>query len=430
MRRAGRWIVVGVVFALLGTGIALAAVDDAGAPSPAQRVPALVSGGVAADPDAPDGIVELPPGAPPTPPTEAERAWLDAGRVPGAPGELRETAERALLDMRLLTRPDGGVAAAWSPIWRYTWPRDAAWVSAAYSATGHGGEALAVLRHLAALQRRDGGWEARYRLDGRPVADGREAQLDASGWVPWAVWFWYAEQDPADPSAAAAREELWPAVRAAADRAAASLGEDGIPGPGADYWETRTDQRTLGTAAPLLAGLHAAADLARTGGHGAEAERWAHAADVLRDGIRDEFGQYGYGRTPSASGLADTAVTWLALPFAAPEPDVTDAVHRAAQALTLDNGGILPGNNWRGHPQVAWTPETASFALYDAASGNRAAAEARLLWLARHRTPHGSLPEKVAPNGRPASVAPLAWTAAAVILATTALDRPLPTPPG
>ena len=48
--------------------------------------------------------------------------------------------------------------------------------------------------------------------------------------------------------------------------------------------------------------------------------------------------------------------------------------------------------------------------------GERDEALARLRWLDRHRTAAGSLPEKVLPDGQPASVSPLAWTAAAVVI--------------
>ncbi|NUU19923.1 MAG: hypothetical protein HOV68_00165 [Streptomycetaceae bacterium] len=105
------------------------------------------------------------------------------------------------------------------------------------------------------------------------------------------------------------------------------------------------------------------------------------------------------------------------------------AVRQSAHDLTLPNGGILPGKAWRGDPTAAWTPETAGFALYEAATGDHAAATTHLTWLAAHRTAAGSLPEKVNADGLPASVAPLAWTAATVLLALTAQQTPLPTPP-
>jgi GH15 family glucan-1,4-alpha-glucosidase len=43
-------------------------------------------------------------------------------------------------------------------------------------------------------------------------------------------------------------------------------------------------------------------------------------------------------------------------------------------------------------------------------------------WLEAHRTAMGSLPEKVDGAGQPASVAPLSWTAAAVLLTLAELD--------
>jgi GH15 family glucan-1,4-alpha-glucosidase len=43
-------------------------------------------------------------------------------------------------------------------------------------------------------------------------------------------------------------------------------------------------------------------------------------------------------------------------------------------------------------------------------------------WLDAHRTRWGSLPEKVLADGAPAGPAPLAWTAALVVLTAAQLD--------
>jgi GH15 family glucan-1,4-alpha-glucosidase len=91
---------------------------------------------------------------------------------------------------------------------------------------------------------------------------------------------------------------------------------------------------------------------------------------------------------------------------------------------------VLPGELWAGDREVAWTPETAMFALAAAASGDHGEAAGWLEWLAAHRTSLGVLPEKVDEHGRPAAVAPLGWTASLVLLALAALDDPLPVPPG
>ena len=87
---------------------------------------------------------------------------------------------------------------------------------------------------------------------------------------------------------------------------------------------------------------------------------------------------------------------------------------------------MRPGVDWPGNTATAWTAETAFFALSDAATGARGRAAALLSWLAAHRTSLGALPEQVTAAGQPASVAPLAWTDAAVLLTLVAQTRRLP----
>lgn len=387
--------------------------------------------------DHPDGNLRyLPPGAdepvtvPPEDPGAREavaetRAWLEKGVVPGSTAEQRRMAERALLDLRLLMHPNGATVAAPYERWNYVWPRDASWAAAAFAATGHHEESYEILRFLSSVQEKDGTWEARYRPDGSPVLDGRDPQLDATGWFSWAVWF-YASTAPEDSPDA---ETLWPAVRKAADVAADSLGPGGLPPGGADYWEIPTWRPNLGTAAPLRAGLRSASDSADKFGHKKEARRYAEAATGLDAAIQRKFAAHGYPRTTRPASGADSAVNFLAPPFAPPDPSVARAVEDAAEKLRAPNGGVLPGENWRQKPTVAWTPETAFFALSAAAVGDREVADLWLEWLADHRTELGSLPEKVDGAGDPQAVAPLGWTGAAVLLAMVAKEEPLPIPP-
>jgi glucoamylase len=380
-----------------------------------------------------DGSFDVGPVSGVNPATEAAAAarWLDDGLIPGKTPVEVSMAERALLDLRLLLRPGGAAVAAWHPYWRHVWPRDASWVAAALSATGHRDDALSVLRFLQGVQSRDGRWEARYLLTGDgPVADGRPAQLDANGWVPWAVWSWYASgnADRAAPDRAALAR-LWPMVRTAADAAARSIGERGLPPPGPDYWESRTDQVTLGTAAPLLTGLRSAAAVAEALGYERDADRWHTSARQLDAGIAAAFAPLGYPRSPEPGSGADAAVTFLAPPFAPATPEIQQAVRSTAHRLRAPNGGVVPGEDWRHGRATTWTPQTAFFALAAAAAGDSHGADHWLRWLAAHRTSLGSLPEKVDREGRPASVAPLGWTAAIVLLALTAKERPLPIPP-
>jgi GH15 family glucan-1,4-alpha-glucosidase len=380
----------------------------------------------------------LPPGSaealtvPPDDPGAAAaaagtREWLDEGTVPGENEVERRISERALLNLLLLTHPNGAALAAPNPRWDHVWPRDASFMAVAFAATGHHEESYEVLSFLAGAQEPDGAWEARYNADGTPVLDGRSRQLDAVGWFPWAVWCWYVTGGHRAEGRIGA---LWPATRGAADAAAASLGADGLPPGGADYWEAETWRTNLGTAAPLSTGLRAAADLARRLGHTSDARRYARAAARLGGAIGRGFAPIGYPRTTAARSGADAAVNFLAPPFAPPDPRVEAALADAAERLRAPNGGVLPGEDWPHHPTVAWTPETALFALSAAANGDERSAERWLGWLAAHRTSLGAFPEKVDGQGEPKSAAPLGWTEAIVLLALAAEEDPLPVPPG
>ncbi len=354
--------------------------------------------------------------------------WLASGTVPGTGPVLQSMAERSLLDLYLSVQPDGAVVAGYYHGWDYAWPRDSSWVAAALAETGHGPDALRVLRFLGQQQNADGTWAARYETNGSgPVVDGRPAELDAVGWVPWAAWSWYQTAG----AGAAARAELaglWPMVNAAAGAAERSLTPDGLPEPATDYWE-HGSQVTLGTAAPLLTGLRAAADIATTLGQTSASARWATAANRLATAMQASFGCYGDNRLPRDSAGPDAAITWLGPPFGPATPALERDEQAAQQALTLPSGGLLPGTDWPGNLTTAWTPETAFFALSDAETGQHAAAATLLNWLAAHRTALGELPEQVNADGRPGSVAPLAWTDAAVLLTLVAQSHALPAVP-
>lgn len=437
-----------VLTAVLATG---AGIRQA---APANRAPALLTEGIAASPCAPHNVIIVPAhrdardddvssvlltssgpvaggGACTSAGMAASREWLGDGTVPGTNAAARSMAQRALLDLYLSTRPDGAVVAGWYPGWDYAWPRDSSWVAVALAVTGHEADAGRVLTFLQQEQSRDGTWAARYQLDGSgPVRDGRPAELDAAGWVPWAVWSWYQAGHQAS-HLVRARPQLaafWPMVSAAAGAAERSLGPGGLPGAATDYWEDGT-QVTLGTAAPLLTGLRAASAIASALGRTQAAQRWADDAARLANAIRASFGCYGYNRLPDDSSGPDASVTFLGPPFGPGGAALDRAEDAAERGLALPGGGVLPGSGWPGNTTMAWTAETAFFALFDVSIGENARGATLLSWLAAHRTSLGSLPEQVTAAGQPASVAPLAWTDAAVLLALSAQAHPLPVPP-
>lgn len=131
-----------------------------------------------------------------------------------------------------------------------------------------------------------------------------------------------------------------------------------------------TTTANIGTAAPLLAGLNASADLAREANRPDDAARWARAARRLSAAISANFLPLRYQRTTDGRHGHDSAVTFMAPPFNTAPVGLPGALDATYRALLLPNGGLTPGNDpaapWGGN---AWTPSTALFALAWAGTG-------------------------------------------------------------
>lgn len=352
-----------------------------------------------------------------------QRARLDAGTIPVVPELGRSPMiTAALLDLDTLARPGGVAVAGWHPAWRYVWPRDAAFAASALARTGRTADAQAVLDFLQRVQEPDGTFQARYAADGS-VPDDRGIQLDGTGWALWAL----AEviRAEADPDR---RRALVRRHRPLLDRSSAALARltgtgRSLPPPSPDYWETPERRVTLATCAVLLTGMRSAADAYATAGD-ARAGELTGMAEAFQRLVLARFADDGFPRYPGGPpDSVDLGVTLLRTPFAGVrDPRLEQAWRRSAQVLTQPAGGLAPGGSWR-PDGVSWTNVTATYAMAEACSQPRARAVARLAWLDRHRTELGTLPEKVRADGAPASVAPLAWTGAAVVITADLLAR-------
>ena len=181
--------------------------------------------------------------------------------------------------------------------------------------------------------------QARYALDGG-TPDDRPPQDDGFGWVLWSAGS--TADSWRGTSHASAIEGF---VRHCATTALGRLAADGLPLPSPDYWELDEGQLTLGTAAPVLAGLeHAAALLP-----GRLGERCAAAAlhldhpgievrtselapeetaDAVRDGLLDMSFVIDYSGHPLDR---DPALQWSVV-----------AVERLHAAVPE---GVLPGES-------------------------------------------------------------------------------------
>jgi len=356
-------------------------------------------------------------------PREAQASWLAAGRVPKIEELAGSTMARdALLDLNTLSRLNGVPVAGWAPAWQYVWPRDAAFAASAFGRTGHFDDAERILQFLQDSQPTSGTFEARYRPDGSGPPDQRGIQLDGSGWAIWAL-----DQVASELPTASLRRELITGFQPLLDRSVAAIlhsVRDGstLPPPSPDYWERPGRRVTLATCSVLLAGLRSAERLYQAIGQRRPA--LASAADRFEQTVLTTFSPDGFPRHPGGPPKSvDLGVAFLLRPFAGvTDPSAVQAWRRSPTFMRRPAGGLAPGGSWR-RDGISWTPTVASYAIVEACEVPRERAVARLRWLDQHRTTAGYLPEKVRADGSPASVAPVTWTAAAVVITVDELEH-------
>ena len=351
-----------------------------------------------------------------------QAAWLAAGTTPQVSGLNSDMVAVALLDLHVLSRPYGVPVAGWSGPWRYVWPRDSALVASALARTGHSAESERIVDFLQRVQPESGLFQARYLPDGSGVPDARGVELDGLGWALWATSQVAAELPKKDRWAFVQRYRRL--LDRSTNAALASINnQSSLPPASADYWEVKETKPTLATAAVLCAGLAASAELYRIIGERDAADSAAAGEQRLRTVINAKFGRNGYPRhLGGRSDSTDLGVDFLLPPLGSTvDPAVVHAWERSPLLMSRPGGGLAPGGSWP-RDGVSWTNATASRAMTAAFLGKRDEALEWLRWLDQHRTAAGSLPEKVLPDGQPAAVSPLAWTAAAVVITADQLS--------
>lgn len=342
----------------------------------------------------------------------AVNAWLETGWLPAGTG-YDDLARQSLADLHLLLRPNGALLAGPGSRWRYVWPRDASFAAVAFAVSGHQEEARAVLSFLGTVQRADGGFEARYLPDGSGVPDDRPAQVDGAGWVLWALRE-YSSGQPALP------DDLEQVARRAASFVLdATADGTRLPPPTPDYWEVEVQRTTLGSAAALLVGLESASVVLWRLGDLARADRLAAAAQRFREVVVSSYGPRFERFGPD--GGPDAAALFLLPPLTTAPLGVLNGRTAYLERAQVGAGGLAPGTAWR-QDGVSWTPETALAAWTSVGIGDLAAARHWLTWLSEHCAPWGSVPEKVRRDGAPAGPAPVAWTAALIVLTAQSLE--------
>jgi glucoamylase len=353
-----------------------------------------------------------------------QRHWVESGRVPVI-GELGHSniVGDALLDLNTLSYLYGVPVAGWEPAWRYVWPRDSALVASALARSRHASDAYEILDFLQRVQTPTGIFETRYLPDGSGPPDDRGTQLDGTGWALWALSQVVNEESTSSKRLKAIGRYSQLLDRSSSTLLALTNNGSSLPPVSADYWETRESKVTLATCATVLMGLRSSQELYTRLGSPQSIEI-EEASDRFERLVLHAFGSGGFPRHVGGAGRSvDMGVALLLPPFAnVSDPQVYAAWRRSIMYMSRPGGGLAPGGSWR-RDGISWTAITSMYAVVEACHGMRYESIARLKWLDSHRTPLGSLPEKVRADGTPASVAPLGWTSAAVIYAVDVLQR-------
>jgi GH15 family glucan-1,4-alpha-glucosidase len=353
-----------------------------------------------------------------------QRHWLRSGSVPVIT-ELNRSSmvEDALLDLNTLSLTHGVPVTGWEPAWRYVWPRDSALVASALARSQHSKDARAILDFLETVQPSTGIFQARYLPDGSGPPDGRGVQLDGTGWALWALRQ-VVVQEKTDSDRRVVIERYSKLLRRSSE-ALLALTANGsrLPPVSADYWETKETKVTLETCAAILMGLRSSQamySLLKSPHEGVLED----AADNFQHLVLEAFAPDGFPRHLGGSRkTVDLGVAFLLPPFGnVTDTRVLTSWRNSTRYLARPAGGLAPGGSWRSDG-ISWTVPTSIYAIVEACQGMRPEAVSRLQWLDDHRTPLGSLPEKVLASGSAASVAPLGWTAGAVISAVDVLQH-------
>ncbi len=376
-------------------------------------------------------------------------------------GELARLYKRSTLVMRtqidnrgaIIAGNDSDVLRFNRDTYSYLWPRDGALVAYALDLAGYGEVSRRFFQLCGELITREGYLLHKYNPDGSPgsswhawsTPDGRlelPIQEDETGLPIWALWQHYER----DRDLEFVRPLYPKLVRAAADfMATFREPRTKLPAASFDLWEERRGIHAF-TAAAVYAGLVAARNFADAFGQHEYAERYAVAAQEIRDATLAHLWDQDRGRfvrsvavLPDGLIVKDATVDislagiFLFGLLPADDPRVVATMRAIEERLTVKTavGGVaryegdayfqvshdtaaVPGNPW--FVSTLWLAEWyIAMARTDDDLGR---SHALLEWCRSRALPSGVLAEQVHPEtGAPLSVSPLTWSHAALVSA-------------
>jgi len=398
------------------------------------------------------------------------RHWITAGAraFPGLPEHLIERYQRSLLILRTQIDRGGAVLAANDTdirqfnqdTYSYVWPRDGAIVAQALDRAGYGSlsqqflvfctQKAAGYNYSASILAETGFLMHKYNPDGsvgsswQPWLEGEEMvfpiQEDETALVIWAIWHHYAVHRDIE----AIRPLYSPFVEQAADFLL-SFRDDktGLPLPSYDLWEERRGVFTY-TAATVIAGLRAAADLATLFQEETRADAYLNGARDMKKAVDQHLyctreGRYARGilvenGVQIRDATVDSSLLGLVIfgGYDPLDPRIVQTVQAVEQRLWVQagSGGLAryEGDRYQralvregvaGNPWIVCTLWLAQVRI--AAARSRKDLEKAvplLVWAAERALPSGVLPEQVHPlTGEFLSVSPLTWSHGTLVAA-------------
>ncbi len=384
------------------------------------------------------------------------QSWVqpDPPRLETLPAALQRLYRQSLLILRTQIDEGGAILAAndsdilhfGRDTYSYVWPRDGALIANALLEAGYPELARRFLLFMRDLVTHYGFFLHKYNPDGSA----------GSSWHPWAGANGELQFPIQEDSTALVLVSLWRYYRKTRDlevlrslyspvvvpcaRFLASYRDPvtGLPAPSYDLWEERRGIHAF-TVASVIAGLRAAAQLARIFGDDQFAETWQRAADDIRDATerhlyRPDLGRFVRMLTVEPNGTvrpdptldASLAGLFLFEVFSARDPRVVATMRAIEERLWVKTavGGVaryeddyyyqmsrdlerIPGNPW--FICTLWLADW--YIAWATSPGQLSRALELLEWAAAHALPSGVLAEQVHPEtGEPLSVSPLSWS--------------------
>jgi GH15 family glucan-1,4-alpha-glucosidase len=379
--------------------------------------------------------------------------WLADGEVTMPSDHLR-SLQHSLLVIKAHCDDRGSVLASGdSSIFNYgrdyycyCWPRDACYALWPLIRLGHYEEARHFLEFARDTMHPDGYLMHKYQPDRaigstwHPLVHGRQKELAIQEDETACVIYMIQEYFEATKDRSFVESLYHSFVVPAAEFMCKFIDEaTGLPHASYDLWEEKFLTSTY-TVSTVIAGLQAAAKLAREVGQPDEGIRWAHNADLIKGNLDKLYqdGSFikGFLLQEDGSLHYDTTVDISSLygPFmysglALDDPRINSTAERIAERLvnTSPSGGVLRYNDdnyfldkhqYIGNP---WVVCTLWLSQYYNSVGRVDEAKQLLDWCIQRELPSGILSEQFDPeNATPLGVTPLVWSHAEMV--NTILD--------